>query len=130
MDYSEVYFALYGKDFDPSVALKLIDVDSAVIQKRGDPIPKFSSWRCTSGKLGLDVFNIDQVASDLIDKLGPHRDTILALRRNHELKAVLEVVVTFSSDEARSTPAIGFDETVIEFLQYVGATIDIDTYVS
>ena len=74
--------------------------------------------------------NLYTTASELIAKLNPHRDTILALKKQHSLTAVLEVVVTFSSDEDESTSAIGFDEEVIDFLHHVGATIDIDTYVA
>jgi hypothetical protein len=44
------------------------------------------------------------------------------------LEAVLEVVLTITLDETKSTPAIGFDSRVISFLHEVGASIDIDTY--
>jgi len=46
----------------------------------------------------------------------------------HNLHAVLEVVLWISWDDSIPTPAIGFERSVIEFLFKTGAVIDIDTY--
>jgi len=40
----------------------------------------------------------------------------------------LEVVLTVTPDDSKSTPAIGFESEVIAFVHKVVATIDIDTY--
>jgi hypothetical protein len=41
---------------------------------------------------------------------------------------VLEVVLTITPDDSVPTPAVGFDSTVISFLNEVGASIDVDIY--
>lgn len=46
-----------------------------------------------------------------------------------DLYAVLEVVLYISTDDAVSTPAIGFSNRVLAFLADVNASIDIDTYI-
>jgi hypothetical protein len=38
------------------------------------------------------------------------------------------VVLWIDQDETKSMPAIGFEHAVIDFLNAVGGTIDIDTY--
>ena len=60
--------------------------------------------------------------------LGPYADRIIEAKQALGLEAILEVVLTITTDETKSTPAIGFDSNVIDFLHRVGASIDVDTY--
>jgi len=121
----EVYFGLFG-DFDP--ALLSIGVTPSRIKKKGDPIPKQSSWIYSVGKIRSEVIDVYELASSLVDALEPHADRILAAKQAYGLEAVLEVVLSIAADEKESTPAIGFDRRVISFLNKVGASIDIDIY--
>lgn len=68
------------------------------------------------------------MSSALIAKLEPHIDKIIEAMKEHSLEAVMEVVLTITPDETKSTPAIGFNSRVIAFLNRVGASIDVDTY--
>ncbi len=57
-----------------------------------------------------------------------HKDRTAEAAAELDFAATLEVVISFSDDEAVSTPAIGFEPEVIDFLTTVEASIDVDTY--
>jgi Domain of unknown function (DUF4279) len=61
-------------------------------------------------------------------RLSPHSEKIASVRKQLGLEAVLQVVLWITTDESKSTPAIGFNPEVISFLNTVGASIDVDTY--
>lgn len=122
----EVCFALFGVDFDP--AALSIGVMPTKTCRQGDPTPKCSSWNYSTGKRRADVLDIYEMASSLVASLEPYAEAIIQAKRAFGLEAVLEVVVTITLDETKSTPAIGFDPNVIAFLHCVGASIDVDTY--
>ncbi len=122
----EVYFGLFGDDFDPEVLS--IGIAPTRIRRKAHPTPKHSSWVYSSGKVRDDLIDVYEMASSLVAALEPHADRIVEAKRAYGLEAVLEVVLTITLDETKSTPAIGFDSRVISFLSRVGASIDIDTY--
>jgi hypothetical protein len=122
----EVYFGLFGDDFDP--AALSIGVTPTSTRRKGGPTPKFSSWIYSTGKQRAEVVDIYEMASSLVASLEPCAERIIAAKRAHGLEAILEVVLTITPDETKSTPAIGFDSNVIAFLHRVGASIDVDTY--
>ena len=130
MNEGEVYFGLFGSEFDPSVAKDAIPIDSTTTRLKGDPIPKQSSWRCSTGKHQNDFIDVYEMASTLVSKLAPHTKEIIEVKERFGLDAVFQVVLTISTDEDKSTPAIGFDSDVLDFMHAVGATIDVDTYLS
>ncbi len=121
-----VYFGLFGSDFDPD-ALDL-GIASTETRRRGDPRPKLSSWIFSSDKVVADLVDVYSMSAALVALLEPHAERIIAAMKAHELEAVLEVVLTISPDDSISTPAIGFDETVVSFMARVGGSIDVDTY--
>jgi hypothetical protein len=122
----EVYFALFGDDFDPG-ALS-IGVSPTRIRRKGNSVPKHSSWIYSTGKRRDELVDVYEMASLLVASLEPCAEQIIQAKRMYALEAVLEVVLTITPDETKSTPAIGFDSNVIAFLHRVGASIDVDTY--
>ena len=122
----EVYFGLFGDDFDP--AALSIGVAPTKTRRKGNPTPKFSSWIYSTGKQKGEVVDIYKMASSLVAALEPFAEKIIEAKVAHRLEAILEVVLTITTDETKSTPAIGFDSHVIAFLHRVGASIDVDTY--
>ena len=122
----EVYFGLFGDDFDPESLT--IGVDPTRTRRKAEPIPKHSSWIFSSGKQRGEIIDVYKMASSVVSALRPHAERIVEAKRTHKLEAILEVVLTISADESTSTPAIGFDSDVIAFLNQVGASIDVDTY--
>jgi hypothetical protein len=122
----EVYFRLFGDDFDPESLS--IGVDPTRTRRQSHPVPKASSWIYSTGKRRAEVIDVYEMASAVVGALKPHAVRIVEAKRAHRLEAVLQVVLTIAPDDAVSTPAIGFDAEVIAFLYEVGASIDVDTY--
>jgi Domain of unknown function (DUF4279) len=124
----EVYFALYGDEFDPDDVTNLIGLEPTTTKRKGSPIPKFTSWAISTGKLENDVIDVYDMSSALVSKLSPHAAKIIEAKRQFGLEATLQVVLRITTDATKSTPAIGFEREVISFLNSVGASIDVDTY--
>ena len=124
----EVYFALYGDDFEPEELTHFVGIEPTSVHRKALPLPKQSSWQVSSGKLENDVIDIYEASNGLIAHLRPYAEKIVEARHQFKLDAVLQVVLWISTDESNSTPAIGFETEVISFLSIVGASIDIDTY--
>ena len=130
-----LYFALTGHGFDPdavSAALNLAPtraVYEGSSTGMGSRILGYSSWQYGTPVLrGSDVFRLDEIADELIAPLLPVQDNIAELAKAHRLEAYLMVVLTVSTDERDSTPAIGFSPRVISFCHAVGARIEFDIY--
>ena len=124
----EVYFALDADDFDLDEVTKFLGIQPTSTMKKGNPIPKNTSWVYSSGKVMQDYIDVYGMASNLISTLEPKTETIIKAINRFKLKPRLEVVLWFTCKEDVSTPAIGFDEKTIKFLGEVGAYVDVDTY--
>jgi len=130
-----LYFALTGRGFDPdaiSTALNLAPT-RAVYEGNsigmGGRISGYSSWQYGTPILrDGDVFRLNEIADELIVTLLPVQDKIAELIKAHRLEAYLMIVLTVSTDERDSTPAIGFSPRVISFCHAVGASIEFDIY--
>lgn len=125
---AEVYLAFHSPNFDPEDFTRLAGVNPTSILRKGVPRPKDSIWKLSSGEITNDVIDIYEMSKTLIVPLLPHSESIIKAKSDLGLEAVLEVVLWITSDEAISTPIIGFDSQVISFIASIGATIDIDTY--
>ena len=130
-----LYFTLTGHGFDPdavSAALNLaptraIYEDNSI--GMGGRISSYSSWQYGTPILrDGDVFRLNEIADELIVTLLPVQDKIAELIKAHRLEAYLMIVLTVSTDERDSTPAIGFSPQVISFCHAVGASIEFDIY--
>ena len=62
-----------------------------------------------------DVFRLGEIAKELIIPLLPLQEKITELIKIHNLSAIFMVVLTISTDEQDSTPALCFSPAVIEF---------------
>ena len=130
-----LYFALTGRGFDPdaiSTALNLAPT-RAVYEGNsigmGGRISGYSSWQYGTPILrDGDVFRLNEIADELIVTLLPVQDKIAELIKAHRLEAYLMIVLTVSTDERDSAPAIGFSPQVISFCHAVGASIEFDIY--
>ena len=130
-----LYFALTGRGFDPdaiSTALNLAPTRAGYEGNSigmGGRILGYSSWQYGTPILrDGDVFRLNEIADELIVTLLPVQDKIAELIKAHRLEAYLMIVLTVSTDERDSTPAIGFSPQVISFCHAVGASIEFDIY--
>ncbi len=124
----EVYFCIYGDNFDPDSASEYIGIQATRTMKKGTPTPKINTWEYSSGKVVAEVVDIYDMSSALVARLEPRAKAIAGFIKKHNLEAVLEVVLRITMDVTKSTPAVGFDNKTLSFLCSVGATIDVDTY--
>ncbi len=126
---AEVYFALYGTEFDPEEATRRIGLEPTKVARRGEPKSRrHSFWEVSSGHVENDILDVHEMSSALVALLAPYATKIASTRRELGLEAVLEVVLWISTDDSKPTPAVGFDQAVISFVHSVGAKIDVDTY--
>lgn len=128
MNEGEVYFALFADEFDPDEVTNIVGIEPTTTRRKGNPIPRCTTWKYSTGMIKDEVVDVYEMSSSLIATLAPHADNIIKAKEKFGLEAVLEVVLTVTPDDTKSTPAIGFESDVIAFLHKVGATIDIDTY--
>lgn len=128
---AEVYFALCGDDFDPDDVTVAIKIKPSSVGRKGrqknGAILRESAWMVSSGSLRGEFVNVYDISSELISRLAPYAEEIASIREL-KLGAVLKVVLTISTDDAKSTPAVGFDSLVVDFLHRVGGSIDVDIY--
>jgi hypothetical protein len=124
----EVYFALFGDEFDPDEVTRAVGVQPTSTRRKGNPTPKRTAWKVSTGKIASETIDVYEMSSLVVSRLSDKADEIVAVKERLGLEAVLQVVIYLSNDESISTPALGFDHNVIAFLNSVGASIDIDTY--
>lgn len=126
-----VYFGLRGR-FVPDELTEAIGIKPTSARMEGERLSgkaaKCSMWDYSTEEVEGEVVDIYELSSRIVKDLAPHAERIAAEVRKRDLAAVLQVVLWISTDEKVSTPAIGFDADVINFLHRVGGTIDIDTY--
>jgi hypothetical protein len=125
---AEVYFALYGPDLDPDEVTRIVGLEPTSVTRRAEPRPKHSIWKVSSGKIENDTIDVYDMSAALVARLAPFSHKLALAKRQLNADAVLEVVLWITTDQSKSTPAIGFDSSVLSFVVAVGATIDIDTY--
>lgn len=112
-------------------------------QERDPPRPKHHSWEIVCDQTGMSVD--DQIAR-ILDRLRSRRDAIRELAEGSECAGTLQVVRYFHDDqgEEEELPShprgvvrlpgqhqlLGWHlaRSVMEFLLYVGAELDIDEY--
>ena len=124
----EIYFALYGADFDPDQVTEAIGITPSSTKRKANPTPKQPAWILSSGLRHGEVLDLYPISSDLIRQLRPHQAAIQSAITTFRLTPILQAVLSIPEVGTIPTPSLGFDQGVIDFLASVGATIDIDTY--
>jgi hypothetical protein len=127
-----VYFALNGGDFDPEEMTRFLGMKPTSTKRKGekvpDRIPKFSSWVLSTANVVDECVDVYEMASEIVKQLQPRKELIMDATRKFGVFSKLQVVMSISVEEDASTPAIGFDVEIMQFLGEIGAFIDIDTY--
>ncbi|QNP40211.1 DUF4279 domain-containing protein [Lysobacter solisilvae (ex Woo and Kim 2020)] len=128
MHQGEVYFRIWGDGFDPDLVTERTGLLPTRVARRGHPTPRHSAWVLSSGKIEGELIDVYALSNGLVAQLAEHTGTLRALIQEHDLSAVLQVVLRFSKDPAISMPAVGFESFTVAFLAGIGASIDVDTY--
>lgn len=75
-----------------------------------------------------EVIDVYAMSDTLITRLAPYIGKIVEVKARFGLSCVLQVVLWIDQEETKPMPAIGFERAVLDFLNTVGGTIDIDTF--
>jgi CRISPR-associated protein Cas8b1/Cst1 subtype I-B len=87
----------------------------------------FSSWKLSTAK-GTETILMDNLVLEIIDRLYDKIEVINQVKKEFELNSVLEIVMDVDLNEEQSTPALGHDLKVIEFLYKTQTRTDVDIY--
>ena len=128
---SYVYFAFSGNDFDPTHVTQELGIEPTDFWRKGDPgkyiqQQKYSCWRLVS--TGNEVLDIDKLVVEVISQLTHKISEIVILKDKLHLETFLEVVMYIDTNDEQSTPMLGHDLSVIEFLYKTGTRTDLDIY--
>ena len=127
-----VYFAFDGDDFDPDEITKFLGLEPTNIMRKGSripgKIPKMNSWELSTDQVIDEHIDIYELSTQIVSILKPKLDLIIESKSRFNAEPRFQVVLTFSSNEESSTPAIGFEIETTKFLGAIGAFVDIDTY--
>ncbi|MES2777139.1 MAG: DUF4279 domain-containing protein [Bacteroidota bacterium] len=131
-DYSYVYFALEGDNFNPDEVTKRLGVLPTKIRRKGEPVGnngmknKFSAWYLHTEK--TDNLFVKNLVKDVVERLFDKIDIINGLKKDFHLTSILETVLLIDENEEVSTPVIGQDLNTIEFLFRTSTKTDVDIY--
>ena len=127
-----VYFALDGDDFDPDDITLMLGIKPSYIKRKGERVPgrlpKKNSWVLSTDNIVADYIDIFNLSTDIVNQLKSKKDLIIQAKNKFNVSPRFEVVLSITTNEEISTPAIGFEADTIQFLGEIGAFIDIDTY--
>ena len=127
-----VYFSFDGDDFDPDEITKFLGLEPTNIMRKGSripgKIPKMNSWELSTDQVTDEYIDIYELSTQVVSILKPKLDLIIESKSRFNAEPRFQVVLTFSSNEESSTPAIGFEIETTKFLGAIGAFVDIDTY--
>ncbi len=129
----EVYFAMYGDDFDPADITARVGLPATKTIRRGQrrpdlDLPRQSSWEFGNGQAEHLIGDVYELSNLLVDRLTPFVEKLVEAKNVFNLHCVFQVVLWIDQKEDASMPSIGFESPVISFIHAMGATIDIDTY--
>ena len=129
-DTAEVYFRLKGY-FNPEEIIKQINLNPTDILNTGfltpTKLPNESFWVYGTGRIINDCLDIGELSRTLINDLKPYLNELKELIEQFKLTPCLKVILSLSMQDS-STPTIGFDKEVLNFLASLDASIEQDIY--
>ena len=132
VNHSYVYFALKGDKFNPDHVTNRLGILPTEVRRKGESIGnsgnqiKFSAWYLYAGK--IDNLFVNKLAEDVVERLFDKIDIINSLKKEFNLTSILETVLYIDENQEVSTPVIGHDLNVIEFLYRTNTETDVDIY--
>lgn len=120
---------LAGYHFDPDQVTKHLGLQPTSVDASGARSdlskPVLSSWELSSETVSGDI-DVYKLTDDLIKKIEPVKDKILAICKSHNLSPRLNLVLVLSTDKDESVPDVGFGARTVRFLADIGAFINVD----
>lgn len=122
-------FTLAGYHFDPDQVTKHLGLQPTSVDASGARSdlskPVLSSWELSTETVNGDI-DIYKLTDDLIKKIEPVKDKIVAICKSHNLSPRLNLILVLSVDKDESVPDVGFGGRTIRFLADIGAFINLD----
>lgn len=120
---------LAGYHFDPDQVTKHLGLQPTSVDASGARSdlnkPVLSSWELSTETVNGDI-DVFKLTDDLIKKIEPVKDKILAICKSHNLSPRLNLVLVLSTDKDESVPDVGFGGRTVRFLADIGAFINVD----
>lgn len=120
---------LAGYHFDPDQVTKHLGLQPTSVDASGARSdlnkPVLSSWELSTETVNGDI-DVYKLTDDLIKKIEPVKDKILAICKSHNLSPRLNLVLVLSTDKDESVPDVGFGGRTVRFLADIGAFINVD----
>jgi hypothetical protein len=128
---SYVYFAFQGDNFDPNDVTTELGISPTDSWQPGEPgrysqQQKYSCWQLKS--TSVELLDMDKLVNEVVSQLSSKIELINSLKEHHSLDTILEIVMYIDINEEQSTPYLGHNSEVINFLYRTGTTTDIDIY--
>lgn len=129
---THVYFSLIGDDFEPKEITNRLDIVPTESWKKGDrgkynSSLKYSCWKLSTKK-GKEYLDIDKLVNEIVDKLKDKVEMINELKNKFQLDSVLEIVMDIDINPDQSTPTLGHNLRIIDFLYQTKTKTDVDIY--
>ena len=130
---ARVHFTLAGYHFNPDLVTQHLGIQPTSVDASGAHSelskPVLSSLELSTETVTGDI-DVYKLTDDLIKKIEPVKDKILAICKSHNLSARVDLVLVLSVDKAESVPDVGFGGRTIRFLAEIGAFINVDYQLS
>ena len=128
---SYVYFAFQGDNFDPNVVTTELALEPTESWRVGEPgkyiqQQKYSCWQLKS--TSDELLDMDKLVNEVLYQLSDRIESINKLKEKHSLNTVLGIVMYVDTNEEQSTPYLGHNSEVINFLHLTGTKTDLDIY--
>lgn len=134
----KLLFIVFGGSFDPQTLTKAISVTPTNVWKKGDkiksniflrrdnkplPVRSESGWEHSFGF--LETLDFQDVSKLFIDVFAPKAELLKSFIEENNLEVTVNVVAEIADGQ---TPSLHLNKELISFIYYIGAEIDIDTY--
>lgn len=126
---ARAHFTLAGYHFNPDHVTQHLGIQPTSVDASGAKSdlskPVLSSWELSTETVTGDI-DVYKLTDNLIKKIEPVKDKILAICKSHNLSPRLNLILVLSVDKGESVPDVGFGGKTIRFLAEIGAFINVD----
>lgn len=122
-------FNIIGEDFQEEAVSNVLGLIPCEFYHKGDPIKnrnlvrKETCWSISSGF--EESLNINEQIKKILYKLHNKSEELIFLKKKLNLDYLLSITIKVQEE---NVPAMYFESTLIGFINYISAEIDIDLY--